>query len=97
MDEFGAAGFDEYECEQLRKIVEDTGIEPERLICVIRNSNENTELFTDHGCIDPFEQLAEAWDNFKAAFLEVFVDSKIGRFMFGLADKLVAFLERKKE
>lgn len=48
----------------------------------------------DPEIIDPFEQLAEAWDNFKAAFLEAFVDSKLGRFMFGLADKLVEWLER---
>ena len=48
----------------------------------------------DQEYIDQFEQLAEAWDNFKAAFLEVFVDSKFGRFMFWLADKLVELLER---
>lgn len=44
--------------------------------------------------IDPYEQLAEAWDNLKAAFLEAFVDSKLGRFMFWLADKLAEWLER---
>lgn len=48
----------------------------------------------EQNTIDPFEQLAEAWDNFKAAFLEMFVDSKLGRFMFWLADKLVELLER---
>jgi hypothetical protein len=31
----------------------------------------------DQEIIDPFEQLVEAWDNFKAAFLEEFVDSKM--------------------
>lgn len=48
----------------------------------------------DPEIIDPFELIAEAWDNIKAAFLEVFVDSKLGRFVFGLAVKLVEWLER---
>ena len=48
----------------------------------------------DNEIIDPYEQLAEAWDNLKSAFVELFVDSKMGQFMFRLADKLVAWLER---
>lgn len=48
----------------------------------------------DQEIIDPFEQLAEAWDNFKAAFSELFVDSKFGQFIFWLADRLAAWLER---
>ncbi len=41
-----------------------------------------------------FETIAQAWDDFKQAFLQVFVDSGLGRFMFGFADKLVEWLER---
>lgn len=44
--------------------------------------------------IEPYEQLAEEWENLKEAFPEEFVDSKLGRFMFWLADKLVELLER---
>lgn len=91
MDEFELAGFDEYECEQLRKIVEGTGIDPARLICVIRNSTTNTELICDQ---EPHERFCEAWDYFKQAMWEEFADSRFGRFMIRLADKLVAWLER---
>jgi hypothetical protein len=45
MDEFELAGFDEETCEQLRKISADSGIEPERLICVLRYK-------TDTGLLD---------------------------------------------
>lgn len=49
----------------------------------------------DQELIDPFEQLATAWDEFKKALWNEFESSKIGMFMIWLADKLAAFLERK--
>lgn len=90
MDEFELAGFDEYECEQLRKITEETGIDPERLICVLRYKTD-TGLLDDQ---DPYERFEEAWNNFKQAMWEEFADSRFGRFMIRLADKLAALLER---
>lgn len=48
----------------------------------------------DQEIIDPFEQLATAWDEFKKALWNEFESSKIGKFMFRLADKLVAWIER---
>ena len=48
----------------------------------------------DPEIIDPFEQLAEAWDEFKEAMWNEFINSKMGKFMIRIADKLEAFLER---
>lgn len=50
----------------------------------------------DQEIIDPYEQLSEAWDDFKIAMWEEFADSRFGQFMIRLADKLVAWLERVK-
>ena len=38
MDEFELAGFEEDLCEELRKLSFESGIEPERFICVIRHN-----------------------------------------------------------
>lgn len=48
----------------------------------------------DQEFIDPFEQLATAWDEFKKAMWDEFINSKIGKFMIRIADKLEAVLER---
>ena len=48
----------------------------------------------DQELIDPFEQLATAWDEFKKALWNEFESSKIGIFMIWLADKLSAWIER---
>lgn len=50
MDEFELAGFDEETCEQLRKISFESGIEPYRLICVIRQGQ------TEPSLLDEFEK-----------------------------------------
>ena len=50
MDEFELAGFDEETCEQLRKLSFESGIEPERLICVIRQGQTTPNL------LDEFEK-----------------------------------------
>lgn len=89
MDEFELAGFDEETCEQLRKIVDDTGIEPERLICVARQYQ--TDPLEP---LDEYAQLGIAWDVFKQTLWDEFKKSKIGKFVIRLADKLSAWLER---
>ena len=48
----------------------------------------------DQEFTDPYEQLATAWDEFKQAMWDEFINSKIGKFMIRIADKLEAFLER---
>ena len=48
----------------------------------------------DQEFTDPYEQLATAWDEFKKAMWDEFINSKFGKFMIWLADKLEAFLER---
>ena len=48
----------------------------------------------DNEIIDPFEQLATAWDEFKKAMRNEFESSRIGKFMFWLADKLNTWLEK---
>ena len=88
MDEFELAGFDEATCKQLRKITEETGIEPERLICAIRNNPEETQYLID------FAQLETAWGEFKQAVWGEFEKSKIEKFMIWLDDKLSAWFER---
>lgn len=45
--------------------------------------------------IDPFEQLATAWDELKKAMWNEFESSRIGKFMFRIADKLNTWLEDK--
>ena len=44
--------------------------------------------------LDHYAQLATAWDEFKKAMRDEFTNSKIGKFMIRLADKLEAWLER---
>ena len=83
MDEFEAAGFDEETCEQLRKISEESGIEPCHIISAIRGCQPDTEL----------AQFTSAWYRFKKALWEVFAQSKIGKLMIWLADKLAAWRE----
>lgn len=88
MDEFELAGFDEEACEQLRKISADSGIEPERLICVARQYQDDPHLLSE------YTQLAIVWDISKQKLWDEFINSKIGKFMIRLADKLAAWLER---
>ena len=84
MDEFEAAGFDEETCEQLRKISVESGIDPSHLISAIRGCQPDTE----------FLQLTSAWYRFKKALWDAFSQSKVGKFIIQLADKLEAWLER---
>ena len=88
MDEFELAGFDEETCEQLRKISFESGIEPELLICVIKQGQ------TDPHLLDEYAQLGIAWDVFKQTLWDEFKKSKIGKFIIRLADRLEAWLER---
>ena len=85
MDEFELAGFDEETCEQLRQISEESGVAPCHIISARRGCQPDTEL----------AQFASAWYRFKKALWDEFINSKIGKFMIWLADKLEAFLERK--
>lgn len=48
----------------------------------------------DQEFTDPYEQLAIAWDEFKKAMWDEFINSKIGKLMIRTADKLEALLER---
>lgn len=89
MDEFELAGFDEETCEQLRKISFESGIEPERLICIARQ--HQTDPLASLG---EYAQLGIACDVFKQSLWDEFKKSKIGKFMIRLADKLSAWLER---
>lgn len=61
-----------------------SGIDPAHLISAIRGIQPDTE----------FLQLTSAWYRFKIAMWDVFSQSKVGKFMFWIADKLEAFLER---
>ena len=83
MDEFEAAGFDEETCEQLRKISEESGVDPCHIISAIRGCQPDTEL----------AQLTSTWYRFKKALWDAFINSKIGKAMIRLADKLAAWLE----
>lgn len=47
----------------------------------------------DNEMIDPFERLEAAWNEFEQAMWEEFINSRIGKFMIWLADKLSAWLE----
>ena len=87
MDEFELAGFDEETCEQLRKITEETGIDPSCLIHLLRYPSEPQPL-------SEYEQLGIAWDICKQKLWDEFKKSRIGKFMIRLADKLSAWLER---
>ena len=89
MDEFDLAGFDEETCEQLRKISADSGIEPERLICIARQYQADPLE-----SLDEYAQLGFAWDVFKQTLWDEFKKSKIRKFMIRLADKFEAWLER---
>lgn len=89
MDEFEAAGFDEETCEQLRKISFESGIEPERLICVIKQGEDPQYL-------SEYTRLRIAWNVFKQAMWDEFTKSKIGKFMIRLADKLAEILGRSE-
>lgn len=91
MDEFELAGFDKETCEQLRKISYESGIDPCHIISAIRGCQPDTEPLSE------IAQFTSAWYRFKKALWDEFTKSKIGMFMIRLADKLVAFLERKKE
>lgn len=88
MDEFELAGFDEETCEQLRKLSAETGIEPERLICVARQHQTAPHNLSEYG------HLAISWDVFLQTVWDEFANSKIGKFMILLADKLCALLAR---
>lgn len=88
MDEFERAGFDEETCERLRKISEESGIDPSYLIHFLMYSQEPQPL-------SEIAQFTSAWYRFKKTLWDEFTKSKIGRFMIWLADKLAAFLERK--
>ena len=89
MDEFELAGFDEETCEQLRKISFESGIEPYRLIDIARQYK--TDLFVP---LDEYGQLGFVWDVFKLKMWDEFINSKFGKFMIRLADKLEAWLGR---
>ena len=93
MDEFELAGFDKETCEQLRKISEESGISPEIIIGVLREYKSSPPEWLDDQ--DPYTRFAEVWNDFKKAMWEEFTDSRFGRFMIRIADKLSAFLERK--
>ena len=84
MDEFELAGFDEETCEQLRQISEESGVAPCHIISAIRGCQPDTEL----------AQFTSAWYRFKKALWDEFINSKIGKFMIRLADRLAAWLER---
>ena len=83
MDEFELAGFDEETCVQLRKISEESGVDPCHIISAIRGCQPDTEL----------AQFTSAWYRFKKALWDKFINSKIGKAMIRLADKLAAWLE----
>ncbi len=88
MDEFELAGFDAETCEKLRKISQESGIEPERLICVIRYGEAEQHTLSEYATI------GTAWEEFKQALWDVFEKSRIGKIMIWLADRLNAWLER---
>lgn len=88
MDEFELAGFDEETCEQLRKISEESGVEPDRLICIARQYQPEPPGLGDYA------RLGIAWDVFKQSMWDEFIKSKLGKFMIRIADKLEAWLER---
>lgn len=88
MDEFELAGFDEETCEQLRKISADSGFESDRLICLARQYQDDPHPLSE------YTQLAIVWDIFKQKLWDEFINSKLGKFMIRLADKLAAWLER---
>lgn len=88
MDEFELAGFDEETCKQLRKISFESGIEPERLICIAR------QYQTDPLPLSEYARLGIAWDVFKLKLGDEFKKSKIGKFIIRLADRLAAWLDR---
>lgn len=89
MDEFEAAGFDEETCEQLRKISEESGVEPCYIISAIRGTKPETSILSELG----YTRLEIAWYTFKQKLWEVFAQSKIGKVIIRLADKLAAWLE----
>lgn len=89
MDEFELAGFDEETCEQLRKITEETGIDPYSIISLAKQYQPDQQPLSEYA------QLGIAWDIFKQKLWDEFINSKIGKFIIWLADKLAAFLERK--
>lgn len=93
MDEFERAGLDEEICEKLRKISAESGVSPESLICVLREYKTVPPEWLDEQ--EPYTRFAEVWNYFKQVMWEEFTCSRFGRFMIRLADKLVAFLERK--
>lgn len=80
MDEFQAAGFDEEVCEHLRKLCQETGIEPENLIRCVSYQE-------DFYCSDTWK-LKVAWWKFKCDLWNEFENSKIGKLFIRLADKI---------
>lgn len=87
MDEFEAAGFDEETCEQLRKISEESGVDPCHIISAIRGCQPDMKRLADE------LQFMSAWYRFKKALWDAFINSKIGKAMIRLADQLAAWLE----
>ena len=90
MDEFELAGFDGETCEQLRKISADSGVDPSALICIAR------QYQTDAPNLGEYARLGIAWDVFKRSVWSEFEQSKIGKFIIWIADKLGALIERFK-
>lgn len=88
MDEFELAGFDEETCEQLRKISFESGIDPYTIIHFVNQHR------TDQQPLSEMTQFTSAWYRFKKTLWDEFINSKIGKFMIRLADKLSACLER---
>lgn len=81
MDKFEAAGFEKEVCEHLRKLCDETGIEPEQLICCI-NFQEDTHYLSNKW------KLKAAWEKCKCDLWREFENSKIGKFIIRLANKL---------
>ena len=88
MDKFEAAGFDEETCEQLQKISFESGIDPYTLINFVQQNRTDTQLLSE------MEQFTSAWYRFKKAMWNEFESSKVGKFVFWLADKLNTWLEK---
>lgn len=88
MDEFELAGFDEETCERLRELSEESGVAPCHLISAIRGQQPDMQLLSDE------LQLMSAWYRFKKELWDEFKKSRIGKFMFWLADKLNTWLEK---
>ena len=87
MDEFELAGFDEETCEQLRKISAESGIDPYTIISFVNHNRKDQYL-------SEMEQFTSAWYRFKKALWDEFTKSKVGKFVFWLADKLDTFLSK---